>query len=180
LIIGGGVLGFVAAVFVLAGSTVRLSSTLDLGSILDAFAIILVGVLIDYVYYSLASFRKSDSELLLSLVEEAKRTLSILKAASQACGSKKLTKQEESQLVIAARELSNAIHSIQRGLEECAIRPGKLKFDEVKEIREILNDSLTGGPFPGPYTAADRRNIQIALRDMGDRLTRLGFAICHR
>ena len=181
MVLVGVISGFVFGILVLAWPLINFTPTLDLGAVLNALAIVLVAVLIDYGYYNLASFKKSDSELLLSLVDQAKQAFSELKATSRLCSTgKKLSKQELSQLLAAARELSNAVRSIQLGLDECKISPEKMDFDKVKEARESLHNSLTGGPFPGPYNDVSLSAIQIAMRDMGDRLTLLGFAICHR
>jgi hypothetical protein len=177
----GAFIGFIVGVFVLAWPSIEFSPALDLGQVLDALAIVLVAVFIDYAYYNLASSKKSDTELLLNLVDQAKQAFCDLRTTSRVCNTgKKLSKQELSQLLIAARELSNAVHSIQLGLDECKISTEKMDFDKVKEARESLDGSLTGGPFPGPYDDVSLSAIQITMRDMGDRLTRLGFAICHR
>ena len=181
LVLVGAIIGFIVGVFVLARPLIKFTPTLDLGQVLHTLALVLVALLINYAYQNLTSFKKSDSELLLSLVEEAKRAFSELKTTSQVCRSgKKLVNQEQSRILIAGRDLSNAVHSIQLGLAECKISPEKLEFDKVKEARVNLHSSLTGGPFPGPYDDVSLSAIQIAMRDMGDQLTRLGFAICHR
>jgi len=181
LVLLGAIIGLIVSAFVLARSLIRFSPALDLGQVLDALAIVLVAVLIDYVYSNLTSSKRADNELLMNLVGEARQAFSDLKATSDLCKSgRKLSKEQTSQLLSASRELSNAVRSIALGLDECKISPKKLEFEKVKEAREKLHTSLTGGPFPGPYDAPSLSDIQVAIRDMGDQLTRLGFAVCHR
>jgi len=177
----GAIIGFLLGVLVLSWPVIKFSPSLDLGSALEVLAILAVALLIDYNYNRLASSKKEENDLLLDLVRQAKQAFYDLKAISDLCRSgKKLSKDQTSRLLGASRELSNAVRSIALGLDECKIRVQKLEFGKVKEAREKLHNSLTAGPYPGPYDDASLSAIQIAMRDMGDQLTRLGFAICHR
>jgi hypothetical protein len=154
---------------------------MDLGAAANVVAILLLGISIDFVYHSHASSRQSDTDLLLDSVKDVKAAFITLKMTSASCKTgKKLVADQRAALVSAERELSNAVHSLERSLGYCNIESSRLKFDELKTAREELKNSLTDTPFPGPYDAGSLKTIQDAFRVLWDQVNRIAFAISHR
>jgi hypothetical protein len=161
--------------------TDHFSYSLDFGSLIDAFILLLVFVLIDYAYSRQSSSKKADTDLLLSVVQEAKAAFHHLEAQTRNCESgRALTEDEQVALTCAERELSNSICSIEDSLRYCELDLQKLKFEQLKDARTALKDSLTDSPYPGPYDHASRRLFRSTLRTMRDELTRIAFAINRR
>lgn len=176
-LIGVGV-GLVAA----ALRAVRFSPTIDVGNVLNAVAVVAIGILIGYIYEKQSSSRRADTELLLDLVRDASRSFRVLeRTSSQLCKSdRKLTEDQQADLVSAERDLSNAIHSIESALVHCGVTLHELDFDKLKDARVTLKDSLTDSPFPGPYDDGSQRGIRASFKTMRDELTRIAFAINRR
>lgn len=169
------------AVFEFCKLKSQISYTLDFGSIFDAFVLLLVGALIEYVYLRQSSDKRADTDLLLVVVGDAKAAFCKVEQQEQSCeGNKILTAEERLSLTCAERDLSNAVRSIEVALGHCKVDLQKLRFDKLKDARSELKDSLTDTPFPGPYDPASLVRIRGALRTMRDELTRMAFAINHR
>jgi hypothetical protein len=159
----------------------QVSYTFDFGSVLDAFALLVIGALIEYAYSKRSSDKRADTELLLGLVAEARAALAEVEKKAQVCENERaLTPEEQFALTCAERELSNAVHSLEVGLRHCDVTPHALKFDSLKDARLELKDSLTDTPFPGPYDHGSRGRIRSASKTMRDELTRMAFAVNHR
>jgi hypothetical protein len=179
------IFGTTAVAVVIAYSFYKLKSqisySLDFGSVLDALVLFVVFIFIDYAYSKQSSEKRADTDLLLSMVDEAKEAFRELQTKSQCCEhAKTLSLPEQRSLTSTQRELSNAVHSMERALGHCGIDAHSLQFDKVKNDREALNESLTDTPYPGPYDAASIVRIRTASKAMRDELTRLAFAINHR
>lgn len=178
-----GALGVFTAAVAVAFYRLRceISYSFDFGSVLDAIALLLVGVLVEYVYLKQSSDKRADTDLLLGIVGEAKVAFGELVDEAEVCESEKaLTAEQRVAVTCAERELSNAVHSIEEGLRACSVNLDKLGFEKLKEARAELKDSLTDTPFPGPYDHASRARIRTAMKVMRDELTRIAFAINHR
>ena len=158
-----------------------LSYSLDFGSVFDAVVLFVVFIMIDYAYSKQSSEKRADTDLLLQLVSDSKASLHNLETTSRWCEqSKALTAAQRTELMIGLRELSNAIHSIEEGLRNCAITAHTVGLEKLKDARSHLNDCLSDTPFPGPYDPGSRARIRLALGALRDELTRVAFAINHR
>jgi hypothetical protein len=181
LLLVGVLVGFILGLIVPGLRAVSWTPTLTLGDALHALAILLVGVVIDYVYASQTSSKQSDTKLLLDLVTDARTALHALEETSAVCKSgKKLAQEERADLLSAERDLSNAVHSIEEGLGHCSVKLHKLDFEKLKDARVKLKESLTDNPFPGPYDPLSLRTIRDGFTLMRNELTRMAFAINRR
>ncbi|MHB8653868.1 MAG: hypothetical protein ACYDA9_08320 [Terriglobia bacterium] len=162
--------------------SISISPTVDAGNLLNAVAILAVGVIIEYLYASQSSSKRADTELLLDLVRDANRAFRQLEMiSSQVCAThKKLTRDEQRGLTSLERDLSNAVHSIESALGYCQVKLHELDFEKLKDARVSLKASLTDSPFPGPYDDGSQRSIHAAFKTMRDELTRTAFAINRR
>lgn len=159
----------------------KISYSLDFGSVLDAFVLLVVFILIDYAYSKQSSKKRADTDLLLSIVAEARIELRKVEEKSQSCEqSKPLSPKEQFALTLAERDLSNAVHSIEEALRHCSIDMSKLRFESVKDARVEIKEALTDTPYPGPYDSGSLGRIRTSLKTMRDELTRITFAINHR
>lgn len=161
---------------------IRLSPTIDAGTILNAIAVVVIGVLVGYLYADQSSSKRADTELLLDLVRDANRSFRELESiSSQRCKrDSKLTEEEQGDLISTERGLSNAVHSIESALGHCGSKLHELDFDKLKDARVTLKETLTDSPFPGPYDEGSQRIIRMAFKVMRDELTRIAFAINRR
>jgi hypothetical protein len=166
----------------------RFSDTIDIANflvgcatILSAGATLLVVYIINYLYIVQSSTAKGDSELLLEVLRDVRRSASSLRELSIPCYSgKKLTNQEQQKLLIAQRELANSVHSFVDALGHCGIKAASLSTSKLSEFRSELKDSLTDSPYPGPYDQAAQNRIHMAFKQFQDELTRLFFSVIHR
>lgn len=179
--LAGVIVGIVLGLTVPALRLITFTPTIEAGAVLNALAILIVGLLIDYAYRSHASSKQSDTELLLDLVKDANTAFRGLERASQLCKSgKKLLQKERAELLAAERALSNEVGSLEKALGHCNITLDRLDFEKLKDARKKLKDRLTDTPYPGPYDERSLQNIEDALRRMRDDLVRVAFAINHR
>jgi hypothetical protein len=163
------------------GYTNKLSYTLDFGSIIDAFVLLLVFTIIDYHYSKESSQKRADTDLLLRTVEQASEAFRHLEEQSRACEQDHvLGESQQVGITCAERELSNCVHSIEVALSHCGVQLHSVDFQRLKDARDELKESLTDTPFPGPYDRRDRTRIRSALKSMRDELTRVSFAINRR
>jgi hypothetical protein len=175
-------IGVVTGLILPALVTVHFSRTVDVGAVLNAAAVVVIGVLIGYIYAKQSSSKRADTELLLDLVRDANRAFCKLeRVSSQLCSRRRsLSEEEQDTLISAERDVSNAVHSIESALRHCGAKLHKLDFDKLKDARIAVKDSLTDSPFPGPYDDSSRRGIRTSLKAMRDELTRITFAINRR
>lgn len=153
----------------------------DFGSIVDAIALLLVALIVEYAFSKHSADRSADTTTLLDIVEEARVALSNLaKSAETYQVGKSLTKVQMGTVTAGGREFSNSIHSIEVALRHCSIKPEDMKFYDLKEATFELNESLTNTPYPGPYDGGSVARIQKAFRVVRDDLTRIAIAINHR
>jgi hypothetical protein len=153
----------------------------DFGSALDAIVLIAIGALVEYAYSKTSSDRQADTELLLSIVAEARTALADLERVAQACQEGKvLNSKQQYAITCAERQLSNAVHSVEKGLQHCDITLISMEFQSLKDARLELKDSLTDRPFPGPYDYGSLARVYTAFKRIRDELTRLAFAINRR
>jgi hypothetical protein len=161
--------------------SIGFNSTVDIGNVLNAIAVLVVGLLINYLYTHRASSKKADTDLLLDVIRDCKTALGSVLTAGRACDSKKkLTLEQQRELTSAERELSNAVHSVELALCCCSIKLDTLNFQKLKDARAELKDSLTDSPFPGPYDNASLARMQSASKSFRDELTRVAFSVNHR
>lgn len=173
------IIGFVAYKFYCLKPQIYYS--LDFGSVIDAIALLLVGVLIEYAYLKRSSEKRADTDLLLGVVAESKIAFNKIEEKAQRCEEgRPLTRPEQISLNCAARELSNSVHSIEKALGHCKVSLEKISFAKLKEAREEVHGSLTDTPYPGPYQGASLVRIRTALTAMRDELTRIAFAVNRR
>lgn len=162
--------------------SISFSPTVDAGNVLNAVAILLIGILIEYLYASQSSSKRADTEILLDLVRDANRAFRHLEMiSSQACKiHKKLSKDEQAALISGLRDLSNQVWSIESALGHCGVKLHKLDFEKLKDAQVSLNASLTDTPYPGPFDTSFQRIIYAAFKTMRTELTRIAFAINRR
>jgi hypothetical protein len=159
----------------------KISYTVDFGALLDSVVLLAVFIFIDYAYSSKSSKDKADTDLLLTIVSEARFAFRSVEQEAQHCRSgRRLTAPESRALMSAERDLEIALHSVEEALKHCSIDLRDVHFEKVKDAGFELKDSLTDSPFPGPYDAHGLARIRTASRLMRDELTRLAFAINHR
>jgi hypothetical protein len=176
-------LGAIAIAIAVAFCHVKSQITygLDFGSLIDAFALLLIGFFLEFAYLKRSSEKRADTDLLLGIVDDAKSAFRMLteKAQPYSKGAT-LNELQKAELLSAEREFSNAVHSIEQALKHCGVDLHRLSFDKLKDARAALKDDLTDTPFPGPYDAASIAQITRSLKATRDELTRMAFAINRR
>jgi hypothetical protein len=174
-------IGILAGWFLPAVTDLRFSKEIDAGNFLVALVTLIVAFVIGYLYTESVSSKRSNTELLLECVREARAMLVTLQSAALPCHrGKKLTLAEQASLTMAERELSNSIHSLELAVGLCGAKAHRLDFEKLKDARIALKDSLTDTPFPGPYGETSRSRITAAFKIVRDELLRVSFAITRR
>lgn len=161
---------------------ITLSDKMEQGHLVTAAATLVVALLIGYIYTDQSSKKRTDTELLLTCLREAKVAFSALEQASVACrGNEKLEETESIALIRTERAFSNSVQSLEQALCYCPVKLDAVEFQKLKDARVALKDSLTDSPpFPGPYDSSSRSMIASCRKLVNDELTRMAFAINHR
>jgi hypothetical protein len=155
--------------------------SVDFGEVLNAIVLLLVAIGINYVYTEQSGAKRSDTELLLYTVRDARSAFDALRLAALACERNQgLTNEEQLEIVVAKRELFNSIESIEQGLMQCRIKSQDMGFQRLKDACLLLMDALTDSPYPGPYDNASLSAIGRYSKLVRNELNRVAFAINHR
>jgi hypothetical protein len=182
--VAGFALGLVAGIYLIRAKEIHFSKEIDPANLFNGVAILLVGFLIDYQYRRHQAAKRADTDLLLKDAHNAQDALRALRRAFEACtvctGDRKLTEGEQTNLVSTNRQVSNAVKSLETGLNHCKVTLEDLGFEKLKEACNDLTEIVTYDPYPGPYEQRNLSKIERAFNAFEDELTAMPYKISRR
>jgi hypothetical protein len=160
---------------------ISVASTVDAGNVLNVIATLAVAAAINVVLTKQVSTRQALTDVLREHLGEVLTSLRAVQHAARPCyAGHRLTPDEQAELSLIERELSNSLHSFEQALVWCKVEPIDIDLDKAKRAREALKKALTDTPFPGPYSPSDRAQISTTIKAFRDEITRLSVEVRSR